>query len=680
MLNSQKRMLPWLIHALIFGVSTAAVADEKTTKEKETTKLEKVQVWGTEVSSSSLYLGENDIEIKQADHLSDLLSDIPGVNVGGTHSINNRVNIRGFQDEDLEITLDGAKVQNVNMFHHIGNLLINPDILKKADIQVGNNSVVHSGLGGSVAFETKDGIDLLEPGESLGARVAGNYYTNAEQGGTFSGYGKLGDSADFLLYYRHVNKDNWTDGNGDKTFGADGTVYNALVKLGVDITNNQRLSLSYDTLKDKGDYSPRPDFGHAYNQARTGDHTFPTEYDRRTITLKHELDLGEALYMTTSVYSNENELERFEKLDGTTPVRPPFGIPSGSTNKEGTLNGKVKTQGINLKAQTIVDSGWMAQTFTYGLIYDEQTSKVTWDGHKYGDDERAKTIAVFIEDKFAFDSGFLITPGLRYTNYDFDGAYGKIDDSKVTYGLAGEYEVVDGFSLLASTNSLYKGVEMVDVLATNRIVVPDNEDLKSETGVNNQVGFRYAGQNVMGADSVGIQFTYFQTEINDYIVQEYNKMSNGGTLNLNGFEASFNYKWQRLNALLTYSHSDSKFEETKDPLVKEPGDMLTFGLDYRISPQMSVRWDSTFVSEEKDRPTGDQYNPKKGYNVHDIAFNWAPMSVKGLTLIAGVDNIFDEAYVSHISENRNFTVGGEEVSNADYEPGRNIKVTVSYKF
>lgn len=97
----------------------------------ETTQLEEVNVWETQVISSSLNLGENAIETKQADHLSDLLRDLPGVEVGGSHSINNRINIRGLQDEDLNITLDGAKIQNVNMFHHIGNLLINPDILKK---------------------------------------------------------------------------------------------------------------------------------------------------------------------------------------------------------------------------------------------------------------------------------------------------------------------------------------------------------------------------------------------------------------------------------------------------------------------------------------------------------------------------------------------------------------------
>ncbi|MDD2641261.1 MAG: TonB-dependent receptor plug domain-containing protein, partial [Arcobacteraceae bacterium] len=161
---------------------------------QETTQLETVDLWSTEVVSSSLNLGENSIETKQADHLSDLLRDLPGVDVGGTHSINNRINIRGLQDENLEITIDGAKVQNANMFHHIGNLLINPDILKKADIQVGTNSVVNGSLGGSVSFETKNGSDMLEQGRSFGARVQTNYNSNDSMGASLAGYGKITDS------------------------------------------------------------------------------------------------------------------------------------------------------------------------------------------------------------------------------------------------------------------------------------------------------------------------------------------------------------------------------------------------------------------------------------------------------------------------------------------------------
>lgn len=657
---------------ILLSSLTALILMANNLKAQETTQLEEVSVWETQVVSSSLNLGENAIETKQADHLSDLLRDLPGVDVGGTHSINNRINIRGLQDENLDITLDGAKVQNANMFHHIGNLLINPDILKKADIQVGTNSVVNGSLGGSVAFETKDGKDMLDAGKDFGARISSTYNSNDSIGGSITGYGKVSSSTDFLIYHNYLNKNDWKDGAGLETFGSDGEVQNTLVKLGHNLSDTQRVSFSYDTLTDEGDYSPRPDFGRAYNEARTGLYTYPTEYNRETITLKHELNLGDKLVLNSTVYTNENELERYEKLNGTTAVRP-GGL------KQGLLNGKVATEGLTTKAQSSLKTGDILNTFTYGGLYDTQTSKVTWNGAKYGDNEKAKTGALYVEDAVDFDNGFVVTPGVRYNHYDFDGVYGKIKDSKFTYGLASEYSVNDNLTLLASATTLYKGVEMVDVLAANRVYSPDAPDLKAETGINKEVGFTYNQDNLLGANSIGFSFKYFDTDIDDYIKTVGYEMTNAGTLNLKGFESSFLYKLDKFSGLVTYAHSKTNYEETGLSDPKEPGDSLSIGLDYKLLSNLSIAWDSLFGFKQDD-VAGSEYNIKDAYNVHDFAVNWKPKVIKNLTLIAGVDNIFDEAYISHISENRSFLVGSNLVSTGDYEAGRNVKVTLAYKF
>ncbi len=157
--------------AIGLALSVPVVAQENTSD------VEKMTVWGTQVTSSSESILAGDMSLKQADHMSDLLRDIPGVDVGGTHSVNQRITIRGLGETDLDIRLDGAS-QHANMFHHIGNLTLNPDILKSADIQVGNNSVTQGGLGGSVYFETKDAKDLLRYDENFGARLFGAYASN----------------------------------------------------------------------------------------------------------------------------------------------------------------------------------------------------------------------------------------------------------------------------------------------------------------------------------------------------------------------------------------------------------------------------------------------------------------------------------------------------------------------
>ena len=662
-MKKQKLMLSSIAALTIIGTHAFAESNE----------LNSIDVWDTQVISSSLNLGQAAIETKQADHLSDLLRDIPGVDVGGTHSINNRINIRGLQDEDLDITVDGAKIQNANMFHHIGNLLINPDILKKADIQVGTNSVVNGSLGGSVAFETKDGRDLLEDGQNFGARFSTNYNSNDSLGGSISTYGKISEKTDFLLYHNYVNKDNWEDGRGVRTFGVEGEIQNTLLKFGHILNDNNKISILYDRLQDKGDYSPRPDFGADYNRARTGNYTYPTDYTRDTITLKHELDLGESFRVDTSVYYNQNVLERYEYLGGT-PVRPGMGI---ADNTKGNLKGKVKTIGVNTQAQSNIDQGELLHTLTYGALYDIQSSKVTWDGAKYGDNEEAKSFAMYIEDAIDFNNGLVVTPGIRYNYYDLDGAYGQITDNEVTYGLATQYAVTEDLTLLASATTLYKGVEMVDVLASNRAVVADNTNLKSETGINKEVGFRYIKNDVLGADDIGFSFKYFQTTINDYINQTWTDMSNMGDLEIQGYELSFAYNKGDFNSLFTFAHSTSLFESTGEPLIKEPGDTLSAKLDYKIMPNLDISWESLFAFKEDKIQSGGIHQVKKSYNVHDMAINWKPKAYKGLTVIAGIDNIFDKEYYSHISENRYYSGYG---LTTDYEPGRNFKVTLSYKF
>ncbi|WP_244369907.1 Plug domain-containing protein [Pseudoalteromonas xiamenensis] len=76
-------------------------------------KIEKIEVWSTEVKTSALYLKEQDIADKQADHISDLLRSIPGVDVGGAHSLNQRITIRSMDDKDLRISIDGADAEHV---------------------------------------------------------------------------------------------------------------------------------------------------------------------------------------------------------------------------------------------------------------------------------------------------------------------------------------------------------------------------------------------------------------------------------------------------------------------------------------------------------------------------------------------------------------------------------------
>ena len=89
------------------------------------------------------------------------------------------------------------KPQLKNLFHHIGRVTLDPDLLKQIDVQAGAGEAT-SGPGtwplyvcGSIRFKTKDAQDLLRGDEQFGGRVKASYFSN--EGTRYSGslYGKL---------------------------------------------------------------------------------------------------------------------------------------------------------------------------------------------------------------------------------------------------------------------------------------------------------------------------------------------------------------------------------------------------------------------------------------------------------------------------------------------------------
>ena len=272
--------LSFIIGALLTGLSTSAIADSNTAApaddENET---EIIEVWSTNIINSALI--EDDIEKKQAAHLSDLLRDQAGIDIGGSHSIVQGINIRGVDDLDLNITIDGIS-QNNNMFHHAGNLLVNADILKAVDINVGTNSVLTGGLSGGVAFETKDAKDLLLPGQQFGARLHTDIASNDYWGGSATVYTRVADNVDAMVYYTYTDKDNFESGTGREVTGNEGRNYNGVVKLGWDVNDHNRVVFSYDKYNDRGDYYVKTNFLQAHSSLES---SYPSAGPgRRTIS------------------------------------------------------------------------------------------------------------------------------------------------------------------------------------------------------------------------------------------------------------------------------------------------------------------------------------------------------------------------------------------------------------
>lgn len=700
------------IRATALAIATVLVSPTLLAQQSNQTSDEEIEkisvVWTTSVKASSLHLNGPAIADKQADHISDLLRTIPGVDVGGAHSLNQRITIRSMDDKDLNISIDGAK-QNTYMYHHMGNLQIHADILKSVDIEVGSNSVINGGLGGSVRFETKQARELLTGEQRFGGRVQVGAGDNSSSNYSATGYGMLSDSVDFLAYYNHVDRDNYqvggnkiTDSNGNVIAGTDGTVRglkgdldDSLIKFGWDISDNQRLQLSYEKYTDEGDYSYRPDMGLATDLAITNSLEipllWPTEFTRDTLTLNYELILDNTL-LKASTYTNTSELWRDETGYAQNPAFADYA---------GIITGEAKNTGANIIVETSINSGFF-QDITYGFDYVKYDTSYHAQYSSTADHstEKATNIALFIQDRISINDVLTIVPGLRYDNYDIESTVVDKSYSNTAFALAIEALASDDLLFKLSATQLFKGPEIGEVFTGAGQNDQANQEIKAEKGINYELAFAYQ-TSIRGDDHLSVGATLFNTDIDDYIydyatppaeVGGRSWKDNIGDMNIKGYEAYINYNIGEFTSSITYSKAKSKlsaFEQYNDlsgaRLDRQQGDTLTANASYKIlALNLDLNWEVQVVDDvtkDLDLDGASLDNSKKGFTVHNISVRWTPESVDGLTLIVGADNVFDEFYASQSSRTGvSFHPRFGELYLQDYEPGRNIKATISYRF
>jgi hemoglobin/transferrin/lactoferrin receptor protein len=688
------RLLPL---AAALGIANSTLAESPP-------KMEETVIWATQIRASSVDLGEDEISMRQADHISDLLRTIPGVDVGGAHSLNQRITIRSLGDRDLRVSIDGAN-QNTYMYHHMGNLQIHADILQSVDINVGTNSVIDGGLGGTVRFETKDARHLLPEGQNYGMRLQGSYDDNSGSGYSTAAYGKLTNDVDALAYYHHLDRDNYKvgggeikDSNGQEIPGTDGKVKglkgnldDALFKLGWDFTRNQRLQLSYESYRDKGDYSYRPDMGLATDIA-IGENlglplTYPTEFTRDTLTLKYELQWGENSNLDATVFGNKSTLSRDEAaINNLWPEDPSY------------VEGKAENTGFNLLGYSAVEAGALHH-LTYGVDVIDFDTEYKPDGSVLSK-EQATDSAVFIQDRIEFDHGLALIPGVRYNYYEIDSNLVDDNYSAFSGALAGEWAVNDHWLVKLSSTQLFQGPEIGEVFVGAGFYDTSNPDIDEQTGYNSEFSLAFSDQ-ILGADQFVAGFTVFRTDIHDYIY-EYAPLppeaggghwqDNVGDMKIDGVESYIGYNIGSLRTLLTYSLSDSDLSADNEyaslngaRLDREQGDTYSLNVDYllealNIALHTDVLWVEK-LSAGLDLDGASLDNSKDGFTVVNVSVQWTPAAFKGLALTVGADNLLDEYYASQSSRTGlSFHPRFGELQLTDYEPGRNIKATISYEF
>ncbi|WP_103620584.1 TonB-dependent receptor domain-containing protein [Campylobacter concisus] len=638
---------------------------------------------GVEVTSSSGGYGVDDIKIstRNAGLAKDVMRDIPGVYVGGTNGMNQKIYMRGVSDRGLNITIDGAK-QNGNTFHHNADLLIDPDLIKAIDVEVGSRSVVNGSgaLGGSVAFKTVNAKDLLESGEKISAKIKTGYASNnSEFSQGLMLFTAPVEGLDFIAAINHKGYDYGKSGNGNK-IGGDGNDLSYLLKLGYSFLDAHRISISREHNEFKGIYPFRAEFGSWHNGGNVDDYR---KYERDTTTLKYEYKPSDLLNLEVTAYNTEHKKDD--------PVLKILGV---------------ETNGINAKAKSVVESGALTQTFRYGADFYQSKNFNKPDNHY---PEKVNNYSIYAEDALNFSS-LTITPGIRYTHHElksYDGRAGNVKSytykfNEFTPALALDYEIFKGLNAFASYARVFRGPDVMEsMMAGGSRSWEANKDLKPTTGNSYETGLKYHG-DINEASSYNLSAKYFMTKYKNLIVDNNAAggrtnpimiRKNAGGADISGVELLARLNLDALSLAASYTHQNVKY---KDRVVntstgsyyasnvigyRDQGDKYTFNAEYAFSRiDTLIGYNIIYFASKNTVSAGNDKSAKiPSYAVSDIYATYAPSSgkFKGLEINAGIYNLFNKTYASQSQRMADYTGNPDYV---DWEPGRNFKVNVSYKF
>ena len=624
---------------------------------------------------------EREVVRRQANTAEELLGDIPGVSLdGGSRGISQEPNIRGFQDEQVVIRLDGAR-QNFN-FAHRGRFFVDPDILQSVEVLRGGASALYGSgaIGGVVGLRTKSAQDLLESGQSYGLRLKSGYTDNGQELlGTATAYGVYG-GLDFLGFasIRERGED-FETGAGAPILNSDIDSRNLLGKVGLQANDALRFEFNAQHYRDDG-VTPN-----AADRLVTDPATDSTLVDRDMEVQSYRLKMqyapagSDLTDLEATVYYTLNDLVENRVNSGDV-----------DTTEYATIGAEVVNR--STLRSSLFAGAPVALAYGVEIYRDEQTGEresVLFDFP----DASLTSIGVFAQAEIPLTARLKLTPGVRFDHFSLepDGAFDDRSESQVSPKIAIAYEATPRHTLWGSASRSFRAPSLTELYQTgvhfsipfvgNNVFVP-TPDLRPEIADQLELGFRFSQSNLhIGGDRLSFEANAYVASVEDYIdtlvtgPTFFPVMTGGTTSNFNvdaelwGFESAFKYDAPRW--YLGLSGSITRGRSTDGgALGSIPQDKLVLSLGLRPLDGVEVGARSTFRDEQNDlSPLLPDAVPTGGSTVIDLYSvyqpEWGPL--RGVTLTAGVDNVGDADYAVHpVTE-----LG---------QPGRTFKMTGAVKF
>lgn len=591
--------------------------------------------------------------------LEDIFAGEPEVSVGSSVGVAQKVYVRGLEDPLLNVSVDGATQAGV-LFHHTGRIAVDPDLLKRVEVDTGAGKATAGAgaLGGAIRFITKDPEDLLREGENVGALVKLGSFSNTKgYSASTTIFGRLNDQWSTLVSVNQSDHERYEDGNGDEVPGTDARQQLGMAKLVGHFANGQTLRLSHEIRNDEGERPQRPQWVvSSFNKL------YDLDGRRDTTTLNYGVapEGNPWLDAEVTLYQTESEVEQ--------NVEDRWGRYFGFSR---SIGGDVRN--ISRLGEHSV---------TYGVDYREDKVNAGYAADKRAEEESGDVLGIYLQADVWLTQQLLLSTGARYDDYNLrDNNDQTFSEDAVSPNASLAWHALDGLTLKAGYAEAFRGPMPHDAFKFER--AQNDPDLKGEKAKNTEVGFDYVYQNFTLSAEV------YRSEVKDAIADALfgpKIYQNIGDLESDGYRISTGYQWNALSAGLSFHSNDAEVDGQPltvyehNLLGNTIGDTWVTDLAYVWSHNLEFGWQGRFVQGIDDLETTVGTIDKPGYGVHDLFVNWLPTGNEDLRLTLAVKNVGDKQYLDH-------------ASNADYQDipafegvvgmpgqGRDIRLGLAMRF
>ena len=609
----------------------------------------------------------------------------PSVQVGSGSRNGQKIMLRGVEDLNLNIQIDGAR-QGANTFHHQGRVQVDPYLYKQISVDTGP-AAADAGpgaLGGSVRFETVDAQDLLLPGRTTGARLGAQLEDKTRTHGTIaSAYTLLNDSTGVLGYVRTLDSGTSKDGKGKRIQSTDGDNRSYFFKLSMLEQDGHSVRLAAERNTNAGG-TLRANMPWQTGNAIQADDNQESFRDTFTVNHRYQPTGHKLIDLETTLYHNVSRLELYrDKGDETYETR--------------SLGGSVRNT-------FRFESGAIEHALTAGFDhFHDRGSRWDENGHY---NERALNHGLFVQNRMQWGP-VRVSVGGRGDFYDTNyangfGSKGEVYSPNATIEWDPLTEI--NLTLFAGYGESARGAKLNQSGWLQKYVsdfrLGNNGHLKPEYAQQRQMGVRWHDTSVLTAgDHLGLGWMVYNSHIRDYQIVPGEGMAGvtdhirnaPSAVRSHGYELSGHWGLNDVLVSMGYSHNvvrnwngqpmDTSGESAR--VGVSTGDRLVLDANWNLSPAFNTGYTLTAVKRLTDVPTGRPDKP--GYGVHNLRFGWSPLADRDtLQVNFVVENLLDKHYADHVTvrtvqgKNTATAVAGEQYAN--WEPGRTFKLSADWFF